>query len=228
MKKQQRNEKCLCGSTLKYKNCCGKPESVLNQAELSRISRTLTTLDRISQIKALKGSSQHPILQNHTSGMPYEFDISDQRVSVIQEIAKHIRGNVQNVNAGGCGLFALLLQGFVGGDIYHLCLSVELSPNEYVFHFGHEFLMIDGYCYDADGVCRESTLLKEKQPLRRANSLQELKGTKREELYCLYKITPKEIHRKYENGEYMSILFHEEDFLELMQNAENLKDLLAA
>jgi len=211
---------------MKYKHCCGSPKVIQNQVAISLSEKAKETLDSLREISALQDSPEHPILKNCQIGIPYE-NISDPKVLEVQKIARQIRGNVKHVNAGGCGLFACLLQELVGGEIYEICLLIKLN-NQFVFHHSHLFLLHNGYCYDADGVCSESTLISAKQPLRRANSLDQIQETKPVETYCLFKRTKIEIQRKYEAGENMRIYFKENDAMELKDNASLVRKKMVA
>jgi hypothetical protein len=225
MDEQRRNDICKCGSKLKYKYCCGRFSVDQNQVEILRINNIQKSLDSIKEIRTLKNSPEHPILKDFQIGIPYE-DITDHKVLEVQRIAALITGNVKHVNAGGCGLFACLLQEVIGGDIYEISLLINLDV-QFTFNCSHLFLLYDGYCYDAEGVCQESTLLSVKQPLRRANSLGEIRSTKPVETYCMFKRTKIEIDKEYKVGKFMNIYFSEDDASELKRNAQNLKNWLA-
>ena len=155
------------------------------------------------------------------TGIFNEFGLNDPEVLRIKLIALQIREGVQNVNGGGCGLFALLLQSFVGGDIYHICLSFKLN-GEFPFYGDHDFLIKNGICYDADGACRESTLIRYKQPMRRVTSEKALRRTNPKTTYCLYNVTKEEVIENYKNGEYLNVHCSKDDKIRMVQNAKRL------
>jgi hypothetical protein len=176
-------------------------------------------------LESMRNSPDHPILKNYSDTLPYENNITDQKAIEIREIANRLRGNVKNINSGGCGWFAILLQDIKGGDIYHYNLLVKRN-GKYIPFDDHEILIVDDYCYDSEGVIRESTLREIKQPIFKAESIIEVHRRGLKESYYLFKVTKENILLRYEEGTYLSPLFSEYDIKELQRNAASiLKEL---
>jgi len=176
-------------------------------------------------LELMRHSPNHPILKNYTDTLPYENNITDPNVVEIRKIANRIRGNVKNINSGGCGWFAILLQDIKGGDIYHFNLLVKRN-GKYIPFDDHEILIIGNYCYDSEGVFRESTLRAVKQPIFKAKSIIEIHSRGLKESYYLFKVTRENILHRYDQGAYLSALFSENDIKELQRNAASiLKEL---
>ena len=237
MTKIQRNEKCFCGSGLKFKFCHGKIQ-VSSNANISSIqipvhkvinSKVITseeqhyqnTLKLCEKVEEIRSTQPHHILNFFQTGIFNEFGLNDLEVLRIKKIASQIREGVQYVNGGGCGLFALLLQSLVGGEIYHICLAFKLN-GEYPFYGDHDFLIYNGICYDSDGACSETILRKYKQPLLPFNSEKELRSPKPTTTYCLYNVTKEEIIEDYNRKEYLTHHCSYEDKVRMVQNAKRL------
>lgn len=183
-----------------------------------------TIVESKNWLESMRNSPSHPILKHYSDVLPYEHDITEQNVLNIRKIVDKLRGKVENINSGGCGWFAVLLQDIVGGDIYHFNLLVKRN-GKFIPFDDHEILLLDGFYYDSVGVFRESTLRAGKQPIFKAESLYEVLSRGLKESYYLFKVTKENILHRYEQGAYLSALFSDNDIQELQRNAiEILKE----
>lgn len=183
-----------------------------------------TIVESKKWLEPMRNSPDHPILKHYSGTLPYESEIVDPNVLQIRKIVDRLRGNVKNITSGGCGWFAILLQEIVGGDIYHFNLFIKRNGKLVNFD-NHELVLINGFCHDSEGVFRESTLKNVKKPLVKVDSVEELKVMVKkgiEESYYLIKVTKGNIINRYENGEYLSALFSENDTKALQRNATEI------
>lgn len=184
-----------------------------------------TIVESKNWLESMRNSPSHPILKHYSDELPYEHDITEPNVLQIRKIVDKLRGTVENINSGGCGWFAVLLQDIVGGDIYHFNLLVKRN-GKFIPFDDHEILLLDGFCHDSVGVFRETTLLSVKQPIFKAESFFDIHIQGFKESYYLFKVTKNNILHRYEQGDYLSALFLESDIKELQRNAVKiLKEL---
>ncbi len=95
----------------------------------------------------------------------------------IIKVCNQLSNNLNAINQGGCGMFAVMLDSIFNGKIIRLIRVGKQIPSQKINDLGyetdfHEFFLKDGICYDAYQVCRIENL-------KRLKSVDEIISTKK-------------------------------------------------
>jgi len=97
--------------------------------------------------------------------LPNDGSLNNPKSTKIVKVAHQLSTGLYNINQGGCGIFASMLDSIFDGDIVQL----RFIRKEYLYDIGqydlswHEVLLKDGFCYDAYNACTEATLFRIKK-----------------------------------------------------------------
>ena len=161
--------------------------------------------------------------KNISLSLPYE-QISNPEVDRVLNIINALRANAGNVNGGGCGYFAVMLQELIGGRIYHLTYMIR-NGMQYELTLGHNILIKGEYCYDFRGVCRKISLFRNKK-LKRSYRQTQFKYIPSREQYILFDNDRESIEGDYSNGDFFGD-FSKRQLEQLRANFEAIKQNLA-
>lgn len=153
-----------------------------------------------------------------SASLPYE-QISNPEVDDAMNVINALKANAGNINNGGCGYFAIMLQELIGGNIYHLNYMFKKGLN-YEFTLGHEFVIKGDYCYDSKGVCRRVTLFREKK-LKKAYNSTQVQHIPQRDHYVLFNDNRERILDAYGSGRFYGN-FNENQLKQLQANFENI------
>lgn len=158
------------------------------------------------------------ILKDKSIELPNDRSLNNPKSSKIVRVARQLSEGLSNVNKGGCGIFASMLDSIFNGEIVQL----RFISKEFLYEMGqydndwHEVLIKDGICYDAYFACTKANLLRMKN-IKSIITMEKLDYQIKPNKFFLIKRNSQCIIDDYRKGQYnqffanrrkMQILFH--------------------
>lgn len=142
-------------------------------------------------------------LKDKSFQLPIDGSENNIKTAKIRKVCEKLSTDIYDINQGGCGMFAVMLDSLFSGMIVKLLYINKINPYTYLgCKFGwHELFIHDGFCFDAFETCTSSSLFRQKQ-IKRIITDEEAKYQIRPKRFLLIKRSTDVVFADYQNKWY--------------------------